>query len=290
MATLAGTAIAGVASRPDGNDQLLTVARAGTDAVTRETVQLLPETVHETTLYEISAPDSGPTVMVFGGVHGDEYSGIEAARDATEWAPDAGRLVVVPETDRVAVENDERGGIDGDLNRHFPANQEPTSELARGIWDAVERYEPAVVLDLHRSLGIYGFHREYVGQALFHSMDSHGPAIADALTADTVPWYLPFHRFTPQESTAGGPLLFQKAAAELDATAYLFETTEFLLDHATMTAQSRLVIAHVLAAHGVLEYDTGIGVAGAGAVGRETEAEIETETETETESRGDKSE
>ncbi|ELY94656.1 succinylglutamate desuccinylase/aspartoacylase [Natrialba hulunbeirensis JCM 10989] len=273
VTTLAGTAIAGVVSRPGGNDRLLTAAQEGSDDITTETTQLLPDTVHETTLYELTASDPGPTVMVFGGIHGDERNGIEAAHDATEWAPDAGQLVVVPETDRVAVENDERGGIDGDLNRHFPAGEEPTSDLARGIWDAVERYDPDVVLDLHRSLGIYGFHREYVGQTLFHSADAHGRAIADALTADAVPWYLPFHRFTPAESTAGGPLLFQKAAAELDATAYLFETTAFLLDHATMTEQSRLVTAHVLAAHGVLEYDTGIGVAGTGEPDQESETE-----------------
>ncbi|ELZ01098.1 succinylglutamate desuccinylase/aspartoacylase [Natrialba chahannaoensis JCM 10990] len=273
VTTLAGTAIAGVVSRPGGNDPLLAAAREGRDDIVTETTRLLPDTVHETTLYELTAPEPGPTVIVFGGVHGDERNGIEAAHDVTEWAPDAGRLVVVPETDRVAVENDERGGVDGDLNRHFPANQDPTSDLARGIWNAVERYDPDVVLDLHRSLGIYGFHQEYVGQTLFHSTDAHGRAIANALTADAVPWYLPFHRFTSQESTAGGPLLFQKAAAELDATSYLFETTAFLLDHATMTEQSRLATAHVLAAHGGLEYDTGIGVAGAPESGQESETE-----------------
>ncbi|ELY46152.1 succinylglutamate desuccinylase/aspartoacylase family protein [Natronorubrum tibetense] len=247
-------AATGAVSRPSGNESLLEAARqpgdAGEASITTETI--LPDTVHETSLFEIDAPEEGPTAMVFGGVHGDERSGIEVAREITDWHPNAGTLVVVPETDRVAVENDEREGIDGDLNRQFPADGEPTTDLARGIWDAVERYEPDVVLDLHRSLGIYGLHREYVGQAIFHSPDARGDDLADRLDDDAVPWYLPFHRFTARESGSSGPLLFQKAARDLEASAYLFETTEFMFDRETKVQLTRLATAHVLELHGLL--------------------------------------
>ncbi|ADB60816.1 deacylase-like protein [Haloterrigena turkmenica DSM 5511] len=256
---VAGMVTAGVASQPSGNDRLLAAARAPSDAGEAEThtERLLPDTDHETPLYEIESPRDGPTAMVFGGVHGDERSGIAVAREVVDWRPDAGTLVVVPETNRVAVENDEREGPDGDLNRQFPAGQEPTSELARGIWDAVERREPDVVLDLHRSLGVYGLHREYVGQAVFHSPDARGDELADALDTDGVPWYLPFHRFTARETDLSSPLLFQKAARELESTAYLFETTEFLLDRETRVELTRLAAAHVLAMHGLLEVEAG---------------------------------
>ncbi|ELY42597.1 succinylglutamate desuccinylase/aspartoacylase family protein [Natronorubrum sulfidifaciens] len=251
---LAGTVTAGVVSQPSTETHSLAAAREPGEVgePRRTTATLLPGTTHETPLYEIDAPQDGPTAMVFGGVHGDERSGIHVAREATDWYPDAGTLVVVPETDRVAVEHDEREGIDGDLNRHFPADREPVSDLARGIWAAVERHDPDVVLDLHRSLGIYGLHREYVGQAIFHSPNAHGDALADALTDDGVPWYLPFHRFTARETSFSGSLLFQKAARDLEAQTYLFETTEFLLDWETKVELTRLATAHVLALHGVL--------------------------------------
>ncbi|WP_121744715.1 succinylglutamate desuccinylase/aspartoacylase family protein [Natronorubrum halophilum] len=252
---LAGTVAAGFVSQPSGDHRLLTAAREPGDAgeTNTNTERLLPGTVHETRLHEIDAPRDGPTAMVFGGIHGDERNGIAVAREITEWHPDAGTLVVVPETDRVAVENDEREGVDGNLNRHFPADREPVSELARGIWDAVETRDPDVVLDLHRSLGIYDFHRQYVGQAVFHSPDAHGDALADALDDDSVPWYLPFHRFTARETDLSGPLLFQKAARELEASTYLFETTEFLLDQPTRNEMTRLAAARVLELHGLLE-------------------------------------
>ncbi|ELY56980.1 succinylglutamate desuccinylase/aspartoacylase family protein [Natronococcus jeotgali] len=250
---LVGTAAVGVASRSTGEHDLVASARRSDGDYETSTETLLSGTVHETPLYEIDAPADGPTAMVFGGIHGDEYNGIDVAREATEWVPDAGRLVVVPETDRVAVENDEREGLEGDLNRQFPADGEPTSELAAGVWDAVERHDPDVVLDLHRSLGLYGVHRQYVGQAIFHSPDAEGDALAATLNEDAVPWYLPLHRFVANESHLSGPLLFHEAARELDAASYLFETTDFMLDRETKNEMTRLVTAAALERHGLLE-------------------------------------
>ncbi|MCU4973737.1 succinylglutamate desuccinylase/aspartoacylase family protein [Halobacteria archaeon AArc-m2/3/4] len=252
---LAGTAVTGRLTRPPGDDDLLEAARDPGNAgeATVRTEVILPGTDHETPLYEIDAPADGPTAMVFGGVHGDERNGIDVAREATGWHPDAGTLVVVPETNRVAVEHDTREGTDGDLNRHFPADGEPTSDLARGLWDAVERHRPDVVLDLHRSLGIYGVHPSYVGQAIFHSPGADGDAIAAHLDDVGVPWYMPLHRFTAVAGSMSGSLLFQKAYRDLDATAYLFETTEFLLDRAAMNELTRLATATILERHGLLE-------------------------------------
>lgn len=252
----AGSISAGVISGRSSEPTVLTAARESDgESATTSTEPLLEGTDHETTLYAVDAPREGPTAMVFGGVHGDERNGIEVARELVDWEPDAGTLLTIPETDRIAVENDEREGIDGDLNRHFPPDGALRSELAEGIWDAVERHDPDVVLDLHRSLGIYRFHPEYVGQALFHSADADADTIVDTLNDDAVPAYLPFHRYTAHETNRSGPLLFQHAARELDATSYLFETTEFLLDRETKVDLTRLATAHVLALHGLLEVE-----------------------------------
>lgn len=253
---LVGSAVAGVASGSSNEHNLVSAARRPSDGnePERNTESILPDTVHETTLYEIDAPQDGPTAMVFGGIHGDEYNGIDVGHEvADEWYPDAGALVVVPETDSVAVENDVREGVDGDLNRHFPADGEPASELAQGVWEAVERHDPDVVLDLHRSLGIYGVHQQYVGQAIFHSSDAYGDELVAVLNDGVVPWYLPMHRFVANESHLLGPLLFHEAARELDATTYLFETTDYLLDRETKNEMTRVVTAALLERHGLLE-------------------------------------
>ncbi|MFC7214826.1 succinylglutamate desuccinylase/aspartoacylase family protein [Saliphagus sp. GCM10025334] len=250
--------VAAAASQTFRTDPFVSAARApaAADGVKRETERLLPGTEHETPLYAIDPPTDGPAVMVFGGVHGDEHNGIDVANEMADWNPDAGTLVVVPETNRVAVENEQREGIDGDLNRMFPLDREPITDLARGIWDAVERYDPDVVLDLHRSLGIFGLHDRYVGQAIFHTPDAHGDDLAASLNEDLVPWYMPAHRFVARESTQPSPLLFKKAAHELGSTAYLFETTRFMLDRSTKNAFTRAAAARVLALHGLLEMET----------------------------------
>ncbi|USZ72823.1 succinylglutamate desuccinylase/aspartoacylase family protein [Natronosalvus halobius] len=249
--------VAAAASQTMRDDTFVSAARApsAADDVERETERLLPGTEHETPLHAIDASEDGPTVMVFGGIHGDEYNGIDIANEMVDWNPEAGTVVVVPEANRVAVENEQREGIDGDLNRMFPLDREPITDLARGIWDAVERHDPDVVLDLHRSLGIYGLHDRYVGQAVFHTPDAHGDELAASLNEDLVPWYMPAHRFVAMESTQPSPLLFKKAAHELGSTAYLFETTRFMLDRSTKNAFTRAAAARVLALHGLLETD-----------------------------------
>lgn len=248
---LAGTAVVGRATSPPGDERLLASARSSVEA-SRTVEAILPGTRHETPLYVIEAPAPGPTAVVFGGVHGDERNGIEVAREVAGWSPDTGRLVVVPEANRVAIETDRREGVGGDLNRQFPA-EGPETELARGILEAIGRHPPDIVLDLHRSLGIYGVHPRYVGQAIFHSPSARGEALAAFLNEVAVPWYMPFHRITAAASLMGGPLLFHAVHREFGADAYLFETTAFLLDRATKNELTRLAAAKTLALHGLLE-------------------------------------
>ncbi|SFS34624.1 succinylglutamate desuccinylase/aspartoacylase family protein [Halostagnicola kamekurae] len=254
-----GGIVAGALSRPSSDDGPVATARRprGSGEVARRSESLLDGTDHETTLYEIDASEAGPTAMVFGGVHGDERNGIAVAHEMVEWHPDAGTLVVIPETNRVAIENEERDGVGGDLNRQFPLGDDPQTELARGIWDALERYDPDVVCDLHRSLGISGLHHQYVGQMVFYSPGACGPAVAGALNDAMIPWYTPLHRFRASLSDINGPLLFQAANRELGAMSYLLESTSFVLDEAAMIRHTRFGAAKVLEVHGLIESEGG---------------------------------
>lgn len=176
-AGVAGVTIAGCVNG-DGNDNGSGGANGsnasnGSDAeesreAGSETHAIMADTRYETTVHVLDSGD-GPTGMALGGVHGNEVGGIEAARIATEYEPSAGRLVVIPETNAPAVENEGREGPNGDLNRQFPVGEEPTTELARAVWDEIESYDPSCLIDMHTSRGILGVDEGTVGQAIFPS-------------------------------------------------------------------------------------------------------------------------
>ena len=97
----------------------------------------------------------GPTALLTGGNHGDEYEGITAllklanrlqAQDIT------GRVIIVPMMNHPAVQNGTRTSpLDGgNLNRAFPGN--PAGTLTEKIADYFTRYLVPladVVLDMH---------------------------------------------------------------------------------------------------------------------------------------------
>jgi predicted deacylase len=135
----------------------------------RETTAIMDGTEYETPVHHIRSGVEGPTAVVLGGVHGNEVGGIEAAHVATEYDVETGTLIVVPETNRPAVETETRYGPDGDLNRQFPAGEEPETDLAVAVWELLIGVDPDLLIDMHTSRGVYGLHEGTVGQVLFPS-------------------------------------------------------------------------------------------------------------------------
>lgn len=165
--------IGGGNERPsDGNDRSVETER--------ETHPMMEGTAYETTVHVVTAGE-GPTGMILGGVHGNEVGGIEGAHVATEYDLPAGRLVVIPEANKPAVEEGTRNGPDGNLNRQFPIGEEPTTEIARAVWAEIEEHDPDCLIDMHTSRGIIGVDEGAVGQTIFPS--SAEGAGADAETA-----------------------------------------------------------------------------------------------------------
>lgn len=74
----------------------------------------------------------GPAVLVVGGTHGDEGSGVAAAKLlASGPAPISGTLVVLPEANPTAVAAGARCGPDGlDLNRIYPGRSHNADDNA----------------------------------------------------------------------------------------------------------------------------------------------------------------
>jgi hypothetical protein len=245
LASLAGP-VAGAASATDDS--------VGPDAAPATT--LLPDTPHETGVYVASGPEPGPTALVVGGIHGDERPGYRAAGRFVGAEPAAGTVVVVPRANRVAIEAGTRTGEHGDLNRQFPTGEAPTSPLARAIWGVVERRDPDVVVDLHRSVGLYAYHDAAVGQAVFPTDVADAPAVAarvvETLNEDVVPWSMPLHDFRRGNLLTGSrPLLLHKVAGDRSRPGYIVETTRFLVDTETQAEWLTRAAVELLSEHGI---------------------------------------
>lgn len=236
---LAGSLVAGAtAVRSVANSADRSLSRAE-NAVNhdRAVERLMEGTEQETGVFAVDGAEDGPTAVVIGGIHGNEVNGYRAAADATNWEIDAGRLLVVPLADIVAIERNVREGPDGNLNRLFPAGRPPESDLARAIWRVVEEADPDVVLDLHRSRGLLEPHYRWVGQAVFPTgapgaLEDAEYAI-DYMNDHYVPRTMRFHRFSMgsvQDDGRDNGLLIQKVHHDLGVAGFLIESTEFLLD------------------------------------------------------------
>lgn len=224
--------------------------------------RILPGTRYETGVFVREGADDGPTVLVVGGIHGDEQCGYRAASDIARWRIERGKLVVLPKANRVAIRKNRRAGAHGDLNRQFPTGEKPKTELASAIWNVVERHDPEMVLDLHRSVGIYGYHESSVGQVIWPTNAGKAPEnakrTAERLNERVVPWYMPFHDYRRGGELDGSrPMLIHKVAGDLERPGYIVETTEFLLDADTRVRWEYAAATELLSQHGMERSEDG---------------------------------
>lgn len=196
----------------------------------RSSYTIMDGTADEQQVHVYDAPESGPTTLVVGGIHGDETAGCRAADEIATWEVTTGKLVVVPRAHPSAIADGERPWGSDDLNRHFPPNGgDCLSTLSLAIWNEVERHDPDLVLDLHSSRGIYESGDGGVGQALFPT--STAPARTNGET--TVAALNDLFGLTGEMQYRMGntldadrDMLMHRVAGVLDRPGYIVETTE----------------------------------------------------------------
>ncbi len=109
------------------------------------------------TLHKLAGEHHGPTVLVIGGIQGDEPGGFSAAALlATRYRLSRGNLWVVPNLNFESIVRRSRG-VHGDMNRKFDAvaGDDPDFVAVRRIQRIIT--DPAVdfVLNLHDGSGLY---------------------------------------------------------------------------------------------------------------------------------------
>ena len=99
----------------------------------------------------------GPTLLVVGGIQGDEPGGFSAAALlSTHYSITKGNLWIVPDLNFASIVNRSRGDF-GDMNRkfaHLDAN-DPEYDLVQGIKTILLAEEVDLVLNLHDGSGFY---------------------------------------------------------------------------------------------------------------------------------------
>ena len=112
-----------------------------------------------------------PLLMVVGGIHGDEISGIEMTRELEKRTLSKGSFLLIPEANREAVKNGNRTEYYmSDLNRaFFYKKDEKSFKITQEIIGVIEKYKPDMILDLHESYYNYDETKDpdfYIGNTI----------------------------------------------------------------------------------------------------------------------------
>ena len=102
-------------------------------------------------------PGEGPTVLIVGGIQGDEPGGFSAAALlATHYRYDKGMVLIIPNLNFPSIIKRSRG-LYGDMNRKFAVlgKNDPEYATIRRLQDIITRPEIDLILNLHDGSGFY---------------------------------------------------------------------------------------------------------------------------------------
>lgn len=127
----------------------------------------------QTSFYINDSGVEGPTVIITGGIHGNEPAGYRAADQIRHWPIRRGKLIVIPRVNTFGLDADIRYVPEApedqkDLNRNFPSPgiaDNPRGEIATAVWQFVVEQDPDWVFDLHEGYEFNISHRPKNGKS-----------------------------------------------------------------------------------------------------------------------------
>lgn len=129
----------------------------------------------EFTLHKLASAQKGHTLLVIGGIQGDEPGGFNAASLlVTHYRITKGNVWIVPSLNFISIIKSSRG-IYGDLNRKFASvsSQDPEYPAVKKIKSIIRDKAVDIVLNLHDGSGFY--RHEYVDK--WHNPKRWGQSI-----------------------------------------------------------------------------------------------------------------
>ncbi|MFY9444279.1 MAG: succinylglutamate desuccinylase/aspartoacylase family protein [Bacillota bacterium] len=228
------------------------LAHLGMRGTLTQEVILAEGTEFATPMTVIRSANPGPTVMVVGGVRGNDASGPKAADMVKEFSIDAGTLLVLPRANAQAVEQGVAYLSDsGDLNRQFPTSSTdtPKNELAAAIWDALQEYEVDWLLDLQEAAGYRATTSGALGNTLITVHNETTQGMVDSLVAKLNSEVPSAKRFVPLYGPVTGGLV-RSSADFLGVNSIFFSTStnDSLEDRVALNLSA---VSHVLTTLGM---------------------------------------
>jgi len=127
------------------------------------------------TLHKHQSGQPGPTMLVIGGIQGDEPGGFNAASLlTTDYSIQSGEVWVVPNLNFESIIKRSRG-VHGDMNRKFKdiKDKDPEYELVQKIKSIIRDEQVDIILNLHDGSGFY--RTEYIDR--LHSPHRWGQSL-----------------------------------------------------------------------------------------------------------------
>ena len=117
----------------------------------------LPNTDHELNVYRIFGDEPGKTIMIIGGIQGDEPGGYLTADLYADIHLKKGNLIVVPRANFYSILLNRRDGLTGDMNRKFGKNGNGKKSLDEEVVVVLKHLidESDLLLNLHEGSGFY---------------------------------------------------------------------------------------------------------------------------------------
>lgn len=183
-----------------------------------------------TELYIIRSVNPGPTVMIVGGVHGNEIAGYKAADQIKNWKISRGTLLVLPQANKQAIAINKRYvSGEADLNRSFPQQSSASGDntLARAIYNVVKEYKVNWLMDMHEGYDFYkNSSTDSVGQTLIYYPNADTKRVSENIVNNLNSGIkTSYKQFTLLRYPVRGSLA--RASAEfLGVNSFIFETAQ----------------------------------------------------------------
>ena len=231
------------------------------------------ETADATAWYEVQGAQPGPTVLITGGVHGNEPAGALAAEQIRHWKIQRGRLVVIPRVNQLGLAADTRWYPPQrnnrplrDPNRNYPTAEQPMprTRLAKGIWQFIEQLQPDLVIDLHEGFDFHATNSKSVGSSVICKPGGGRSASGERMLAAVNSTIADPGRHFELLDRSGPAIgsLARACAEEQNVDAFILETTFKDQPFSLRTRQHRLMVSTLLSERGLLAEDQSHVLAG----------------------------
>lgn len=223
-------------------------------------------TADATPWFDIQSEQPGPTVLITGGVHGNEPAGALAAEQIRHWKLTRGRMVVIPRVNQLGLSANTRWYPPErnnrplrDPNRNYPTADKPVprTELAKELWDLVQKVKPDLVIDLHEGFDFHVANSKSVGSSVIckpgEGRTASGERMLEAVNATVSD---PDRKLVllDRSGPATGSLA-RACAEELGVDAFIVETTFKDQPLSLRSRQHRLMVSTLLEERGFIQSD-----------------------------------